>query len=101
MSDPDRRALELRWLQNERELWRLYDMKDPARKVFATCIERLEDEQERIETELGKYCWDPVSEAQRGWPDNDDLLCVSRELGPIHVHSADGLVYAHPRSKRA
>jgi hypothetical protein len=100
MSDPDRRALELRWLQNERDLCRLYDMKDPARKSFVTCVERLEAEQERIEADLAKYCADPVSEVLRGWPDNDDLLCVSRVRGSVHVHSADGLVYPQLRRIR-
>jgi hypothetical protein len=100
MSDPDRRALELRWLQNERDFCRLYDMKASARKFFAPCIERLEAEQERIETELAKYCTDPVSEAPHGWRDHDNLLCLFRVRGSLHVEPVDASVYTHPRRKR-
>jgi hypothetical protein len=97
MSDPHRRSLELRWLQNQRDLCRLYDMNDAARRFFAPCLQRLEVERERIETELAKYCADPVTEA-RGWPDSDDLLRVFLVHGSVDVHSADGVVYGHPGS---
>jgi hypothetical protein len=101
MSDHDRRALELRWLQNERDLCRLYDMNDAARKFFASCVERLEVEQDRVEAELAQYCADPVTEALQAWTDHDDLLCVFRVRGSVHVHSADGVVHADPRRKRS
>ena len=101
MSDPDRRAIELRWLENERELCRLNELNDLVREFFAPCIERLEVEQERIETELAKYCVEPltVTEALRGQPDNDDLLCVWVSRGSVYVHSADGIVIPHGRHK--
>ncbi len=90
MSDPERRTLELRWLQNHRDLCRLREMRPDARVFFADWAERLNVEQEQIERQLAVD-----GSGMRPRPTypvvaNDDLLSVTRYLDVIRVESAYG-----------
>lgn len=54
MSDPnDRDDLTRQWQANEAEINRLYGMSPLGRESYAGRIEQLEDEQDRIEYDLG------------------------------------------------
>jgi hypothetical protein len=95
MSDPERRGLELRWLQNYRDLCRLREMRSRARDFFADWFERLNAEQEQIETQLAVDCSPVVYyDAMPPRPDvsvtNDDRLCVTRYRDLMCVKSAYG-----------
>jgi len=96
MSDPDRRALELRWLQNHRDLCHLREMRPSACEFFADWAERLNAEQEQIETQLAVDCsqmlyyYDKMRPRPRAFVANDDLLCVTRYRDAICVKAAYG-----------
>jgi hypothetical protein len=95
MSDPERRALELRWLQNHRDLCRLREMRPDACEFFADWAERLNAEQEQIETQLAVDCsqvlyYDNKRPRPRTFVTNDDLLSVTRYRDVICVESAYG-----------
>jgi hypothetical protein len=95
MSDPERRALELRWLQNHRDLCRLLEMRPSACEFFAVWAKRLNAEQEQIETQLAVDCsqvlyYDNKRPRPRTFVTNDDLLCVTRYRDAICVESAYG-----------
>jgi len=95
MSDPERRALELRWLQNHRDLCRLREMRPSACEFFADWAERLNAEQEQIETQLAVDCsqdsfYDNKRLRPRTFVTNDDLLSVTRYRDVICVESAYG-----------
>jgi hypothetical protein len=95
MSDPERRALELRWLQNHRDLCHLREMRPRARRFFADWVERLNAEQEQIERDLAVDCsqvvyYDNKRPRPRAFVTNDDLLSVTRYRDAICVESAYG-----------
>ena len=50
----DREALESKWQDNERELYRLYLSGSLDRAAWQARIDALEEEQERITRELGR-----------------------------------------------
>jgi hypothetical protein len=95
MSDPERRALELRWLQNYRDLCRLHEMRPDAREFFADWVKRLNAEQEQIETQLAVDCsqvsfYDNMRPRPNACVTNDDLLRVTHYRDVICVEAAYG-----------
>jgi len=90
MSDPERRALGLRWLQNPRDLCRLREMRPSACEFFADWAERLNAEQEQIETQLAVDCDEMRPRPTYPVAGNDDLLSVTRCRDVICVAAAYG-----------
>jgi hypothetical protein len=87
MSDPERRALELRWLQNHWDLCRLREMRPDAREFFADWFERLNAEQEQIERQLAVDGSGMRLRPTYPVAGNDDLLSVTRYRDRICVEA--------------